>query len=60
MIDISPVAAPDAREVPDFQSGCARMDIQGLNEVAKALCGAACVKSQGRPVCSCSRCAPRA
>ena len=41
-----------------------------LSEVAKALCGAACcykngavrtcIKSHGRPVCSCSHCAPGA
>ena len=62
MIDASPVAAPDTTEVLDLQSACARMDIWGLSEVAKALCGAVgtCIKSQGRPVCSCSRCAPGA
>ena len=62
MIDASPVAAPDTREVLDLQSACARMDIWGLSEVAKALCGTVgtCIKSQGRPVCSCSRCTPGA
>ena len=57
MIDASLVAAPDAREVLDLQSVCARMDTWDLSEVAKALCGAVstCVKSQGRPVCRCSR-----
>ena len=56
MIDASPVSVP-SRWVPDLQSACARMNIWGLREVAKALCGAvgACIKSQGRPVCSCSR-----
>ena len=36
------------------------MDMWGLSEVAKALCGAVgiCTNSQGRPVCFCSRCAP--
>ena len=59
MIDASPVVAPDTREVSDLQSACPRMDIEGLNELVKALCGAVgtCIKSQGRPVCSCSRCA---
>ena len=58
----SPVAAPDTSEVPDLQSACAIMDIWGFSEVAKALCGAVstCVKSQGSPVCSCSRRAPGA
>ena len=54
----SPVAAPDTREVPALLSTCARMDIWGWSEVAIALCGAACTKSRGRPVCSCSHCAP--
>jgi hypothetical protein len=59
VIDASTVAAPDTKEVPDLQSACARMDMWGLSEVAKALCGAvgSCIKSQGRPVCSCFRCA---
>ena len=59
VIDASPVAAPDIREVLNLLSACARMDIWGLSEVAKALCGAVgtCIKSQGRSVCSCSRCA---
>ena len=56
MIDASPVAAPDTREVPDLSSVFAGMDIWCLSGVAKALSGAACIKSQ-RPVCSCSRCA---
>ena len=62
VIDASPVAAPDTNEVLDLQSACARMDIWGLSEVAKALCGTVgtCIKSQGRPVCSCSRCTPGA
>ena len=62
VIDASPVAAPDTREVLDLLSACARMDIWGLSEVAKALCGAVCtcIKSQGRPVCSCSRWLPGA
>ena len=67
VIDASPVAAPDTKEVRDLLSACARMDVWGWSAVAKALCGAACCykncavstcfKSQGRPVCSCSRCA---
>ena len=59
MVDASPVAAPDTREVPDLLSACARMDIRDSSEVAKAFCGAVgiCIKSQGRPICSCSRCA---
>ena len=62
VIDASPVAAPDTREVPELLSACARMDSWGLNELGKLLCGAVviCVKSQGGPVCSCSRCAPGA
>ena len=62
MIDASPVAAPETKEIPDLSSACARMDTWGSSEVAKALCSAvaACFKSQGRPVCSCSRCAPGA
>ena len=60
VIDTSPVAAPDTREVPDLQLACARMDMWGLSEAAKALCGAVvtCIKSQGRPVCNCYRCTP--
>ena len=60
VIDASPVAAPDTNEALDLQSACARMDIRGFSEAAKALCGAVgtWIKSQGRPVCSCSRCAP--
>ena len=44
---------------PDLLSACARMDFWSLSGVAKALCGAVgtCIKYQGRPVCSCSRCA---
>ena len=67
VIDASLVAAPDTKKVLDLQSACARIDIWRLHGVAKALCGAAscfkncavgtCIKSQGRPVCSCSRCA---
>ena len=59
VIDASPVAAPDTSEVPDLQTACSRMDMWGLSEVAKALCNAVgtSIKSQGRPVCSCSRCA---
>ena len=67
VIDCSPVAVPETREVPDLLSACARIDIWRLHGVAKALCGAACyykncavgtcIKSQGRPVCNCSRCA---
>ena len=70
VIEASPVAAPDTREVLDLQSACARMDMWGLSEVAKAACSTACcykkcavgtcIKSQRRPVCSCSRCAPGA
>ena len=62
MIDASPVAAPDTREVLDPQSACARIDIWRLHGVAKALCGAVvnCIEYQGGPVCSCSRCAPGA
>ena len=51
----------------ELQSACARMDIWSLCEIGKALSGAAycykncavgtCIKSQGRPVWSCSRCA---
>ena len=60
--DASPVASP-SRGVPDLFTACARMDIWDWGEVAKTLCDAACavstlIKSQGRPVCSCSRCAP--
>ena len=60
MIDASPVAAPDPKEIPDLQSACAIIYIRGSSEVAKAFCGAVgtWTKSQGRPVCSCSRCAP--
>jgi hypothetical protein len=60
VIDARAVATPDTRDVLDLQSARTRMDIWGLSEVAKALCGVvgACIKSQGRPVCSCSRCAP--
>ena len=62
VIDASPAAALDTREVLYLQSACARMDIWGLSEVAKALCGTVgtCIKSQERLVCSCSRCAPGA
>ena len=58
VIDASPIAAP-SRGVPDLLSACARMDVWSLSGVAKALCGAVgtCIKSQGRPDCSCSRCA---
>ena len=41
MIDASPVAAPSGG-VPDHLSACARMDVWGLSEAVKALCGAAC------------------
>ena len=59
VIDASPVAEPDTREVLDLQSVCPRMDIRDSGEVAKAFCGAVGIgiKSQGRPVCSCSCCA---
>ena len=59
MIDASPIAAPDTREVPVRLSACARIDIWGLGAVAKELCAAVgtCIESQGRPVCSSSRCA---
>ena len=60
MIDARPVAVPDAREIVDLQSACAQMDIWGLSEVAKAVCGTVCrykngaagtcINSQGRPV----------
>ena len=62
VIDAVPVTALDMRVVPDILSACARMGIWGLSEGAKALCGAVgiCIKSQGRPVCSCSCCAPGA
>ena len=69
MIDATP-ATSRSGGVPDLQSVCARMDIWGLSEVAKALCSAACcyqnyaigtcIKSQGRPIYSCSRYAPGA
>ena len=61
VIDASPVAAP-CGGVPDLLSACASMDIWGLSEVAKPLCGAAgtCIKSRRGPVCSCSCCAPGA
>ena len=36
VIDASPVAAPDTREISDRQSACARRDIWDLSEVAKA------------------------
>ena len=42
VIDASPVAAPDTREVLDLQSACARMDIWVWSELVKAFCGAAC------------------
>ena len=62
VIDASPVTTPDTREVPHLQSACTRMDVWGFSKVAKALCDAVgtCVKSQGRLVCRCSRCAPGA
>ena len=62
MIDASPVAAPKTRELPDLQSACARMDIWGLSELSKVVCGGVgtCIRSQERPVCSCSRCTPDA
>ena len=43
-------------------SACASMDMWGLTELAKVSCGAVdtCIKSQGRPVCICSRFAPGA
>ena len=60
VIDASPVAALDTKEVLDLQSACGRMDSRGLSEAAKVLCGAACccknggvgvcLKSHGRPV----------
>ena len=50
--------AASSRGVPDLLPTCDRMDIWGLSEVAKALCGAACIEYQERPVCSFSRCAP--
>ena len=69
VIDASLAAVPSGG-VPDLLSACPRIDIWGSSEVAKALCGATCyykncaigicIKSQGRPVCSCSRCAPGA
>ena len=57
VIDASSVAAPDIREVLDLQSAPAKIYTWDLSEVAKALRGAidTCIKSQGRPVCSCSR-----
>ena len=60
VIDAIPVAAPDTKEVPDLQWACARRDIRGLREVAKVLCGAVgtCIKSPGRPFCTCCRCVP--
>jgi hypothetical protein len=60
VIDARPVAVPDTNEIPDLLSACARMDIRGFSEVAKALCDAVgtCIKSQERPVFGCSRCAP--
>ena len=60
MIDASPVTAPGTREVSDLLSACARMDLWGWSEVTKAACRAVgtCIKSQRRPVYSCSRCAP--
>ena len=59
VIDASLVAAPDIKKVPDLQSVYATMDSWGFSEVAKVLCGAVgtSIKSQGRPVCSCFRCA---
>jgi hypothetical protein len=50
VIDASPVATSDTREVRDLQSACAAMDIWGWSEVAIALCGAACIKSRGTHV----------
>ena len=62
VINTSPVAAPDTREIPDLQSARTRMDIWCLSDVVKVVCDAVatCTKSQGRPVCSCSRRAPGA
>ena len=60
MIGARLVAASDTREFPYLQSACARMDTRDSREVLKALCGAVdtCINSQGRPVYSCSCCAP--
>ena len=62
MLGASPVAAPDTREIPDLSQHAQEWIFGDLNEVAKALCGAVdtCIKSRGRPVWSCSRCAPGA
>jgi hypothetical protein len=62
VIDASPVAARDTKEGSDLLSACARIDTWDLSEVAKAVCSAVvtCIKSQGIPVCSCSRCVPGA
>ena len=59
VIDASPAAALSGG-VPDLLPACSRIDIWGLSDVAKALCGTTCIKSQERPVYSCSRCAPGA
>jgi hypothetical protein len=70
VIDASRIVPIRTKKIPDLLSACARMDIWGLSEVAKLACGAACcykncavgtcIKSGGRPVCSCSRYAPGA
>ena len=41
VIDACPDTASDIRDVLDLPSACARMDMWGSSEVAKALCGAA-------------------
>ena len=37
LCDDGPAPAPDINEVPDLLSACARMDIESLSEVTKAL-----------------------
>ena len=63
LTDASLFAAPDTREVLDIQSACARMDMWGFREAVccyKYCVVGNCVESQGRPICSGSRCAPGA
>ena len=47
LIHASSVTAPDIREVLHHQPACAKIDVCGISEVAKALCGAACCYKNG-------------
>ena len=59
VMNVSPVAVSDTRGISNLQSAFGGIDIWGSNEVPKALYGAVgtCIKSQQRPVYSCSHCA---